>query len=130
MARIAKEAVHQALQQAADIIMQAGGDDKRISRKDIDAKLEQLSGTQKALVDILYRFIDKRDAAPRAQVTYKDVQKAVDYAKEHLIDNYDLNNNGLSKDEDMFYSGCWKRNSSHTRNLLRSLIHPLGWSIP
>jgi hypothetical protein len=50
-------------------------------------------------VDIFFKFIDNRDFRAGAQVTKSDVKRAVEYAKEHMIAKYDLNNNGLSKDE-------------------------------
>jgi hypothetical protein len=99
MTRIAKNDVHVALQKAADKIVEAGGADQRISRAEVAAKLKGLQGTEKALVDVFYRFIDHRDAKPGAKVTAADVRKAVEYAKEHIINKYDLDRNGLSTKE-------------------------------
>lgn len=99
MPRIAKSDVHAALQRAAQHIQEAAGKDGRVSRSDIATRLEQLEGTERKLVDIFYRFIDKRDHVSGAQVTKKDVDRAVEYAKQKLIDKYDLNDNGLSKGE-------------------------------
>ncbi|MBN2361620.1 MAG: protease inhibitor I42 family protein [Deltaproteobacteria bacterium] len=99
MARISKQAVNAALKQAAAHIIDAAKSDGRASRADMKAKLQELDGTEKKLTDIFFRFVDKRDFKAGAQVTAKDVQRAVTYAKEHMIDNYDLNNNGLSKTE-------------------------------
>jgi hypothetical protein len=99
MPRIAKSDVHAALQRAAQHIQDAAGPDGRVSRADIKAKVASLEGTEKNLVDIFFRFIDHRDHVPGAQVTKKDIDRAVDYAKEKLIDQYDVNNNGLSNSE-------------------------------
>jgi len=99
MPRIAKADVHAALQRAADHILDAARPDGRVSRRDIKDKVQTLGGTERALVDIFYKFIDHRDAAPGAQVTKKDIDRAVAYANEKLVDKYDLNSNGLSKDE-------------------------------
>lgn len=99
MARISKSSIHAALQIAADHIIEAAGDDPFVSRKDIRAKVKTLQGTEAALTDIFYRFIDHRDAKKGARVTQKDVAAAMEYAKEKIIDKYDLNNNGLSKSE-------------------------------
>ena len=99
MSRVAKGDVHAALARVAQQIVDAGGPDKRTSRADMQAKVESLQGTERALADIFFRFIDHRDYRPGAVVTAKDVNKALDYAKEHLIDKYDLNTNGLSKAE-------------------------------
>jgi len=99
MSRISKQSVNAALKQAASHIVDAAKDDGRVSRADMKAKLQELQGSEKNLTDIFFRFIDKRDFKAGAQVTPDDVKRAVAYAKEHLIDNYDLNNNGLSKGE-------------------------------
>jgi hypothetical protein len=99
MSRISKQAVNSALKQAAAHIVEAAKDDGRVSRADLKSKLQELKGTEKNLTDVFFKFIDHRDFKSGAQVTAADVKRAVAYAKEHMIDNYDLNNNGLSKDE-------------------------------
>lgn len=99
MSRLSKTKVHHALEIAAQHILDARGDDPTISRRDIRLKLESLSGTERALTAIFYRFIDKRDYKPGARVTARDVASTLAYAKEKLVDAYDLNNNGLSKAE-------------------------------
>ncbi|MBL8949784.1 MAG: hypothetical protein JNK82_03345 [Myxococcaceae bacterium] len=101
MSRISKNDVNAALALAAKTILAAGGDDKRVSRADVKKALA--SGTvpenQKALVDIFFKFVDHRDFKSGATVTESDLGRAVEYAKEHMVAKYDLNNNGLSKDE-------------------------------
>jgi len=99
MPRLSKTDVNAAFDLAAKAIIDAGGKDGRISRSDVVKALPTLPGPQRALVDVFFRFIDARDAAQGAQVTGADVAKAVAYAKEKLVARYDLNNNGLSKDE-------------------------------
>ena len=99
MSRISKQSVYNALRRAGDHIITAAGDDPFVSRADMRQKLKTLSGTEASLVDMFYRFIDARDAKPRARVTAKDVEAAIEYAEEKLIAQYDLNNNGLSKAE-------------------------------
>lgn len=99
MSRLAKSDVHFALERAAGHIKSAAGNDPFISRKDIRQKLKSLSGVERQLTNYFYRFIDHRDHKPGARVTAKDVDEAVAYAKDRLIDQYDLNNNGLSKSE-------------------------------
>ena len=99
MPRIAKVEVNRALEQAAKTIIQAGGSDGRISRAEVKARLPELKGPEKKLVDMFFRFIDHKDFKLGAQVTPADVKKAVAYAKEHMVAKYDLNNDGLSKDE-------------------------------
>ena len=99
MTRIAKVDVNRALEQAAKTIIDAGGSDGRISRAEVKARLPELKGPEKKLVDMFFRFIDHKDFRLGAQVTPADVKKAVAYAKEHMVAKYDLDNNGLSKDE-------------------------------
>ena len=97
--RLAKEHVYAALDKAADNILSAAGDDPFVSRRDIRGKLGELSGIEKELTDIFYRFMDHRDHRPGARITKTDVVDTLAYAKEKLIDAYDRNNNGLSKKE-------------------------------
>lgn len=99
MPRIAKTDVNKALTHAAKLIIDAGGTDGRTSRAEMKAKLTALPKTERALADIFFRFIDARDFKAGAQVTAKDVNRAVEYAKKHMVAKYDLNSNGLSRDE-------------------------------
>ena len=99
MARLSKKHVHAALDRAAANILSARGDDPFVSRKDIRQKLRELSGVEQQLTSIFYRFMDHRDAKPGARITAADVQDTLAYAKNKLIDKYDVNNNGLSKEE-------------------------------
>lgn len=99
MPRIAKADVNKALSVAAKVIIEAGGQDGRTSRAEMKAKLTELPKEQRALADIFFRFVDARDFKKGAQVTAKDVNRAVAYAKTHMIAKYDLNANGLSRDE-------------------------------
>ncbi|MDX2010219.1 MAG: hypothetical protein SFW67_08520 [Myxococcaceae bacterium] len=99
MSRIAKADVNKALSLAAKSIIDAGGSDGRTSRAEMKATLSTLPKEQQPLVDIFFKFIDHRDFKKGAQVTKSDVDRAVTYAKKTLIAKYDLNNNGLSRDE-------------------------------
>lgn len=99
MARLSKQHVHAALDRAAKNILDARGDDPFVSRKDIRLKLNTLSGVEQQLTSIFYRFMDHRDHKPGARITEADVTNTLAYAKEKLIDKYDVNNNGLSKAE-------------------------------
>ncbi len=99
MSRIAKAQVHNALSQAARNIIEAGGNDGITSRNELTKALKSLPKTEAALTNQLYRFIDHRDHVSGARITQKDVNKAVVYAKKHIIDNRDVNNNGLSQAE-------------------------------
>ena len=99
MSRIAKADVNSALKTVATAIIKAGGNDGRTSRTEMKAALKDLPKNQRALADIFFKFVDARDFKAGAQVTAKDVNRAVAYAKTHMVAKYDLNNNGLSKDE-------------------------------
>jgi hypothetical protein len=99
MPRIAKADVNAALSTVAKAIVDAGGSDGRTSRAEMKAALTTLPKEQRALADVFFRFVDHRDFKAGAQVTPSDVKKAVSYAKEHMIANYDLDSNGLSKTE-------------------------------
>lgn len=99
MPRIAKTDVNRALEMAANRIKDAGGADGRVSRTEMTAALKGLTGTEKKLTDIFFKFIDHRDFKTGAQVTSKDIDRAVKYAKTTMIAKYDLDNNGLSDTE-------------------------------
>lgn len=99
MSRIAKADVSAALDRAAKNITDAAGRDGVVSRKDIKTKLETLTGTEKQLTDRFFRFIDHRDYKTGARITKSDVDRALTYAKQHLLEKYDVNNNGFSKSE-------------------------------
>jgi hypothetical protein len=101
MSRIAKADVNRALETAAKTLIKIGGDDGRISRAEVKNALatDRVPRKQAALVDIFFKFIDNRDFKAGTQVTEKDVKRAVAYAKTHMVAKYDLDHNGLSKDE-------------------------------
>jgi hypothetical protein len=99
MARIAKADVNRALDHVAKQLKLAGGEDGRVSRTDVKTALPKLTTAEKKLADIFFKFIDHRDFKAGATVTSKDIDKAVAYAKKSMIAKYDLNTNGLSKDE-------------------------------
>lgn len=99
MARVAKADVHAALEQAAQNIIDAAGPDQITSRKNLKDKLAELKGAERGLTAMFFGFIDHRDHEPGARVTEPDVRRALTYAKKELVDDYDLNGNGLSKDE-------------------------------
>lgn len=99
MPRIARSDVNAVLQKTAQRIIDAGGADGRTSRAEMQVALKGLSGAERALADVFFRFVDHRDFKKGAQVTPGDVKRAVEYAKSKMIARYDLNGNGLSKDE-------------------------------
>jgi len=130
MTRISKSAVHGALERAARNIAGAAGDDGRISRSEVKDKLKTLTGTEKKLTDIFFRFIDHRDHVAGAQVTGADIEKAVAYAKEKLIDRYDLDRNGLSAAEISKMSLTGKLAVELARELKKAGTVDVGASVP
>jgi hypothetical protein len=99
MSRIAKADVNAALDLAAMRIRDAAGPDARVSKADMTKALKSLTGTEKKLADVFFKFIDHRDFKTGAQVTSADIDRAVAYARKTLIAKYDLDNNGLSDGE-------------------------------
>jgi len=126
MPRIAKADVNKALSLAAKNIIDAGGADGRTSRAELKAKLNELPKQQRALTDIFFRFIDNRDFKAGAQVTSKDVTRAVAYAKEHMVAKYDLNGDGLSKNEIAKMSLTGKRAVELAKALKGAVVDPGG----
>jgi Nuclease A inhibitor-like protein len=99
MSRVSKADVNAVLQRTAQKIIDAGGSDGRTSRAEMSTALKGLTGKEKALTDVFFKFIDHRDFKAGAQVTSADVKRAVAYAKTTLVAKYDLDNNGLTKAE-------------------------------
>ena len=99
MSRIAKNDVNNALDRVAKNITDAAAGDGVTSRDDLKKALDGLKGSEKALTDIFFRFMDHRDFKTGARITPADVARAVAYAKVHLLAKYDVNNNGFSKSE-------------------------------
>ncbi|MDC0669281.1 nuclease A inhibitor family protein [Nannocystis radixulma] len=99
MTNIATSDVHAALDRAAEQLMNAAGPDGIVSRRDIRAKLLELEGGERALVDIFYQFVDRRDAARSARITRADIDAALAVVRTDLVDRFDLDANGLSDDE-------------------------------
>lgn len=99
MPRIAKADVFAALERAANHIRSAAGNDGITSRSDMRRKLRELHGIERLLTDVFYRFIDHRDAKAGARITESDISDALSYARRQMIDQYDLNRNGLSASE-------------------------------
>lgn len=128
MSRISKADVNRALEAAAKTILEIGGPDGRISRAEVKNALatDRVPRQQHALVDIFFRFIDARDFRAGATVTAKDVKRAVEYAKEHMVAKYDLNNNGLSKAEISKMSLTGKRAVDLARALKAEATETIG----
>ncbi|MFN3197689.1 MAG: nuclease A inhibitor family protein [Bradymonadia bacterium] len=122
MARIAKSAVHAAIEQAARQIAQAAGRDGVTTPSEMEAHLEHLTGPEHALVDIFYRFVQHRSHRHDAPVTVEMAEKAVEYAKQKLIDQYDVNFNGLSRSEIANMSST----GQHAVELAQEMANPEG----
>jgi hypothetical protein len=99
MSRVSKAKVHAQFDKAAQMILDAAGRDGRTSRADMAKKLKTLEGTEKAFVNNFFRITDHLERKPGGQVTKKDVENALSYAKNTMVDSYDIDENGLSTSE-------------------------------
>jgi hypothetical protein len=54
---------------------------------------------ERDLTNIFGKFCDHRDAAKGATLGHEDIDRSLAYAKKEMVDDYDTNQNGLSKDE-------------------------------
>ncbi len=100
MSRIAKTDVFASFDRAAAIIRASDTNkDGRFSRAELKVAVSNLQGTERELVDMFSRFADHRDHRKYAKLTGKDLDRTLAYAKETLVAKYDVNGNGLSKDE-------------------------------
>jgi len=94
--RVGKSSVHDAMAKVAQTLIEAGGEDGKITSAEVAQQLESLEGTERDLADIFFKYVEHRSGG---SVTSCDINSALDFAKDNLIDKYDLNNNGLSKSE-------------------------------
>lgn len=87
----------------AELMLEAGGSDGRVSRQDIEDLSYQLyaSGraSEKLGVEKFFGFIDARDADSGSVVTKADIESAVEYASKEMLKDYDTDNNGYEKSE-------------------------------
>lgn len=126
MSRIAKADVNRALDTAGKTLIKIGGADGKISRAEVKSALatDKVARKQAPLVDILFKFVDNRDFRKGAQVTASDVKRAIEYAKKSMVAKYDLDNNGLSKDEIKKMSLTGKRAVDLAKALKASAARP------
>lgn len=124
MSRLSKQSLYAVLDRAAKTIREAGGPDGIVSRKDLREKLFTLRGSERSFVNAFYRFMDARDARKGARITAADVEAAVAYAKNTLIDKLDLNNNGLSNDEIAQMDGLGQAAVAFAKHLKRGGTQP------
>lgn len=99
MSRIAKSEVNAAFEWAAAQITEAGGRDGVTSRAEIRRKIAELTGTERDLVDFFYRYIVRRSGNPSERVDRRDVENALNAARQELVAAFDTNDNGLSTEE-------------------------------
>lgn len=97
-----QEAAAAALKSVAEQLIQAGGDDKRISRADARKLTASLTGEEADLAAKFFRFVDDRDDAVGAVVTVKDVEASAIYAEQYLIRQYDLD--GFDQNNSSYFS--------------------------
>ncbi len=99
MTNLATSEVNAAVESAAAHLVQAAGPDGIVSRQDIRSKLYSLKGTERELVEALYHFISDRETKRTARMTRRDIDSAVAAIRTDIIENIDLDKNGLSEDE-------------------------------
>lgn len=126
MPRIAKADIFAALERAANHIRSAASSDGITSRADMRAKLRELHGIERLLTDVLYRFIDHRDAKAGARITETDIAAALGYARSQMVDQYDLNRNGLSASEIARMSSIGRMAVQLARQLKRAAQQEAG----
>lgn len=95
MSGVGKADLNQALAAAAKTILDAKGDKADLKKA---LSFGRVPRQQRALVDIFFKFIDQ-DWKSGAQVTANDVGRAVAFAKQHMVEKYDLKKNRLTKEE-------------------------------
>jgi hypothetical protein len=87
--------VHKAFEIAANNVKETADADHQITDARMQGKLRTLGGVERDLTDSFVHLADHRDGA----LTVKDVDDTLKYAKEKLVNAYDLDNNGLTEDE-------------------------------
>lgn len=101
--RVAHDVPEKGLQHIAGLLKDIAGKDGITSRADIDGLADKLytegRGTEGLAVRYFAGFIDHRDHEGGARITAADIDKAVGYAQEHLLQNKDKNKNGYSAAE-------------------------------
>lgn len=101
--RVSHAIPEKGLEHIANLLKAAAGNDAITSRSDIDALGDQLykegRGTEGLAARYFGSFIDYRDHKPGARISSADIDKAVAYAKDHLLKNKDANKNGYSAAE-------------------------------
>jgi hypothetical protein len=101
--RVGHDVPEKGLTYIADMLKSVAAGDGIASRADVDGLLDKLykegRGTEQLAAGYFFGFVDHRDFKDGARVTASDIDKAVEYAKEKLLQNKDLNNNGYSKSE-------------------------------
>lgn len=101
--RVAHDVPEKGLLHVASLLKDAAGTDGITSRDDVEtlgkSLYKQGRGTEGLACRTFASFIDFRDHQPGARITTSDIDRAVEYAKTHLLKNKDENRNGYSADE-------------------------------
>lgn len=88
--------LHDALEKSGYILRSASGQDKFISQKDIEEKLNQLEGAERAVVAALYQLLREYKNDSAARITWTDLQKALPLFKDRIITQFSLAGKPLS----------------------------------
>jgi hypothetical protein len=103
MPRISNAKPMQAYDYVANLLKQANGGDSTISRDDAKALVAELKkngqGTAALAARNIFKLVDARDTGPGARVTAYDLDRDRKFVQEKMIENRDINKNGLARDE-------------------------------
>lgn len=101
--RVGHDVPLKALEHIKGLLDMGGGQDGVISRKDAKALVAELRkqgrGTEALAAENLFTAIDARDSKSGARVTEYDLNKSGKWVQDKLLEAYDKNKNGYSKDE-------------------------------
>jgi hypothetical protein len=103
MSRIKSETPMKAYDHVAKLLKDSAGQDGVISRKDAKAIVADLKangrGTEALAAENIFKMIDARDQSDGNRVTGYDLTKDRTFVKNKMIENRDINRNGLSRAE-------------------------------
>ena len=100
MSRISKQSVHEAVDHMRSLLNKAAGPDKIVSEADAKKVIKTLDGVEKDATKAFHKFAATRaTSAEGSRLSTSELDRAAEYVKKELIDDYDQNGNGLSKSE-------------------------------
>jgi len=98
MARLIVQDLINAIENAAEELLAAGGSDGMVSKADIRKKLGEQQGVQRAILEAFYDFLKEEDQ-PYMRITRAVIEKGTAFVKEKLIPQFEITPGGLSEAE-------------------------------